>query len=134
MSLHCICIHLHIEKNYTRGLGHCSRQQMIFQAAAHYSKPAQTVVCLSCMDLFQVSCEGDRRSNLRNTDFILPCYNTVTNGKHSIRYLGPSIWTKLTEQERTIKSLSAFRTMICKKGYMSAVLVGRGRDCKLCST
>ena len=84
-------------------------------------------------DLFQVNCDRDRRYNLRNSDFGLPRYNTVTNGKHSIGYLGPSLWAKLTRKERTIKSLSIFRTMIRKKN-ISAVVEGCGRDCNLCST
>ena len=29
---------------------------------------------------------------LRNNDFLLPRFNTVTFGKHSIRYMGPKIW------------------------------------------
>ena len=40
-------------------------------------------------DRFQVNCDRDRRYNLRNSDFALPGYNTVANGEHSIRYLGP---------------------------------------------
>ena len=53
-------------------------------------------------DLFQVHCVGDRRYNLRNSDFALPGYNTVTNGEHSIRYLGPLLLAKLTKKERII--------------------------------
>ena len=33
---------------------------------------------------------------LRNADFIVPRYNTVNFGKHSIRYLGPVLWSKLS--------------------------------------
>ena len=33
--------------------------------------------------------------SLRNSDFILPRYNTVKYGRHSIRYLGPLLWSKL---------------------------------------
>ena len=62
--------------------------------------------------LFQVNCDRNRRYNLRNSDFGLPRFNAVTNGKHSIRYLGPSLWETLIKKERNIKSLSAFRTMI----------------------
>ena len=82
-------------------------------------------------DLFQVNCDRDRRYNFRNSDFGLPHYNTVTNGKHTIRYLGPSLWAKLTKKERTIKSLSTFRTVICKKNISVVVC---WRDYNLCST
>ena len=63
-------------------------------------------------DLFQDNCNRDRRYNLKNSDFGLPRYNTVRNGKHSIKYLGPSLWVKLTKDERTIESLSTFKAMI----------------------
>ena len=82
-------------------------------------------------DLFQVNCDRDRRYNFRNSHFRLPHYNTVTNGKHTIRYLGPSLWAKLTKKERTIKSLSTFRTVICKKNISVVVC---WRDYNLRST
>lgn len=33
--------------------------------------------------------------NLPASDLVIPIYNTVTYGKHSIRYLGPYLWHKL---------------------------------------
>ena len=41
--------------------------------------------------------------NLRTSDFVIPRYNTVTYGKHSIGYLGPylRIWRKLQGNVRT---------------------------------
>ena len=30
--------------------------------------------------------------SLRHSDFSIPRYNTVTYGKHSLRYLGPRLW------------------------------------------
>ena len=38
--------------------------------------------------------------NLRQADFSIPRYETVTYGKHSIRYLGPRLWTKLPKSIR----------------------------------
>ena len=35
-----------------------------------------------------------KRYNLRNADFVLPRYKTVTNGRHSLRFLGPQLWSK----------------------------------------
>ena len=32
---------------------------------------------------------------LRNNDFIIPRFNTVTYGRHSLRYIGPKLWTAL---------------------------------------
>ena len=76
-------------------------------------------------DLFQVNCDKERRYNLRISDFRLPHYNTVTYGKHSIRFQGPLLWAKLTKKERHIKTLSAFRTIIRKKD-ISTVLEACG--------
>ena len=81
-------------------------------------------------DLFQANRE-DRKYNLRNSDFSLPRYNTVTYGKHSFGFLGPSLWAKLTNKERNIETLSSFKNMIRKKD-ISAVVEGCGRDCYLC--
>ena len=33
---------------------------------------------------------------LRNADFVLPRFKTVTYGKHSLRFLGPQLWSKLS--------------------------------------
>ena len=82
-------------------------------------------------DLFQVNCDRDTRYNLRNSHLELPRYNTVRNGKRSIKYLGPSLWAKLTKEKRTIVSLSTFKAMISKKN-ISVVVEGCGRDCNLC--
>ena len=38
--------------------------------------------------------------SLRQTDFYLPNFNTVTYGKHSLRYLGPKLWSKLSSRDR----------------------------------
>ena len=39
--------------------------------------------------------EPNSNYNLRQVDFSIPRYETVTYSKHSIRYLGPRVWTKL---------------------------------------
>ena len=84
-------------------------------------------------DLFQTNDDNGKRYNLRNSDFRLPRFNTIAYGKHSIRFLGPALWAKLTKEERKITSLSAFKTMIRKKDIL-AVLEGCGKDCYLCTT
>ena len=35
---------------------------------------------------------------LRNSDFFIPGFNTVKCGRHSIRYLGPFLWSKLSKK------------------------------------
>ena len=37
---------------------------------------------------------------LRNRNFSIPTYNTVQYGKHSLRYLGPHIWSKLDKADK----------------------------------
>ena len=57
--------------------------------------------------------------NLRNSDFRLPRFNTVSFGKHSLRYLGPTLWSELDKNNKTCKSLSEFRNRIRNKGMTS---------------
>ena len=46
---------------------------------------------------------------------------TVTHGKHSIGYLGPPFWGKLTKKERTITSVTKFKVMIQKNDLLAGV-------------
>ena len=50
--------------------------------------------------------------NLRQKDFYQPSFNTVTHGKHSIRYIGPRLWSKIPSKERSAASLKQFKTRI----------------------
>ena len=50
--------------------------------------------------------------NLRQADFSTPRYETVTYGKHSIRYLEPRLWTKLPKSIRDVKTLMSFKGKI----------------------
>ena len=70
---------------------------------------------------------------LRNSDFIIPRYNTVCYGKHSIRFLGPYIWTKLTLTVRESPSLQSFKRNL-RKLDLSAILNNNDNCCSLCST
>ena len=72
-----------------------------------------------------------RKSKRSNADFVLPRFKTVTYGKHSLRFLGPQLWSKLSKEERNIATLATFRTMIRKKDVTS-FLEGCGSECRLC--
>ena len=74
---------------------------------------------------------NSKRYNLRNADFVLPRFKTVTYGRHSLRFLGPQLWSKLSKEERNIGTLATFRTMIRKKDVTS-FLEGCGSECRLC--
>ena len=72
-----------------------------------------------------------KRYNLRNADFVLPRFKTVSYGEHSLRFLGPQLWSKLSKEERNIGTLAAFRKLICKKDVTS-IVDGCGSECRLC--
>ena len=52
--------------------------------------------------------------NLRNSDFLLPRFNKVSFSKHSLLYLGPTLWSKLDKNDKTCKSLSEFTETECE--------------------
>jgi hypothetical protein len=51
---------------------------------------------------------------LRNSDFILPRFNTTKYGKHSLRYFGPMLWTKLNDGIKNLPSLISFKKAVPK--------------------
>ena len=72
-----------------------------------------------------------KRCNLRNADFVLPRFKTVTYGRHSLRFLWPQLWLKLNKEERNIGTLETSGTMKRKKDVTS-FLEGCGSECRLC--
>ena len=52
------------------------------------------------------------RYNLRRTEFTLPRNNSVTYGKHSLRYLGPKLWNMLPEKLRKLPSVQTLKKQI----------------------
>ena len=71
--------------------------------------------------------------SLRNSDFLLPRFNTVSFGKHSLRYLGPILWSKLDKNDKTCKSLSDFRNRMRNTDLTSLIDDGC-KGCLLCDT
>ena len=49
--------------------------------------------------------------NLRQKDCYQSSFNTVTHGKHSIRYLGPRLWSKIKSKDRSATSRSRIRSL-----------------------
>ena len=71
--------------------------------------------------------------SLRQSDFSTPSFNTVTYGKHSLRYLGPKLWGKLSPDIRSAKTLNIFKKQIRK--YDISLLIDDGcKGCSLCSS
>ena len=83
-------------------------------------------------DLF--SCHFSRY-NLRNTDdFSLPRCNTVTYGRHSLRYMGPYIWWKLHKSIKMAYSLTAFKNQVRALDLSNVMSKNNCKYCKLCKT
>ena len=70
--------------------------------------------------------------NLRNADFHIPSFKTVRHGKHSLRYFGPVLWSKLTFEERNIESLRSFKSAIQKRDLTDLVESEQCTNCHLC--
>ena len=68
-----------------------------------------------------------------NADFDVPRYSTVRYGKHSIRYLGPYLWSRLSPSDRQQPSLDNFRRNIRKKDLASLVEGTACSNCALCT-
>ena len=71
--------------------------------------------------------------NLRQADFSIARYETVTYGKHSIRYLGPRLWTKLPKSIRDVTTLMSFKGKI-RQINISELLDDGCAGCSLCSS
>ena len=72
--------------------------------------------------------------NLRNSDFSIPRFNSVTYGKHSIRYLGPFLWGRLTRDLREKRNLKIFKKEIRMMDLSSLISNDCGANCSLCSS
>ena len=53
--------------------------------------------------------------SLRNSDFDIPTFNTINYGKHSLRYQGPYIWSKLDNKLKAPRILNLLRRTLGKK-------------------
>ena len=95
-------------------------------------KVKTNLVPLYISDLF--SCDMTRY-NLRNTDdFSLPRCNTVTYGRHSLRYMGSYIWSKLYKSIKMADSLTAFKNQVRVLDLSNVMSRNNCENCKLCKT
>ena len=85
-------------------------------------------------DLFNLNGEREKRYNLRNSDFTLPRFNTIKYGKHSLKHLGPFLWSKLTKEERGMDSVSTFKRRIRKRDLTHLIEDGGCKNCHLCNS
>ena len=71
---------------------------------------------------------------LRNHDFTIPRFNTVSFGKHSLRYMGPRVWSSVPSNVKKASTLSSFKYNI-RKVDLSMLLDGNNcSDCSLCTS
>ena len=56
--------------------------------------------------LFQ---QPSAKYELCNNDFVIPRFNTVTFGKHSLRYMGPKIWNIVPRKIRDLPTFDVFQ-------------------------
>ena len=73
------------------------------------------------------------RYNLRNSDFEIPRFNTIRYGRHTLRFQGPYIWSKLENRMRELPSLSIFKTNI-RRVDLASLVQDSGNCCNVCST
>ena len=70
---------------------------------------------------------------LRNRNFSIPTYNTAQYGKHSLRYLGPHIWSKLDKADKERPTLQSFETFIRRKN-IADLIDNNCNSCTICSS
>ena len=72
------------------------------------------------------------RYGLRNSgEFFIPRYNTTTYGRHSLRYVGPVIWSKLSKDVKNAESIYSFKKEI-RKADLEQVITEGCKNCFLC--
>ena len=69
--------------------------------------------------------------NLRNADFKVQRFNTITYGKHSIKHLGPYLWSRIKAEDRNRPSLECFRRHIRKRD-LTRLIENNCEGCLLC--
>ena len=72
--------------------------------------------------------------NLRNSDFHVQRVKTVKYGKHSLRFFGPFLWSKLSMNDRNETSLRKFKANIRKKDLSELVSENACKRCHLCNS
>ena len=70
--------------------------------------------------------------HLRNHDFVIPRFQIISYGKHSLTYLGHIIWSKLDISIRSSESLDIFKQRI-KLVNFTSLLDSTCKDCFLCN-
>ena len=94
------------------------------ETAIFMFKIKNTLLPTNILELFPCS-QSDY--NLRNSDSYIPRVRTVTYGKHSLRFFGPYLWSKLSMNDRNETSLKRFKENVKKKDLERLI---QGETCK----
>lgn len=70
--------------------------------------------------------------SLRNSDLI-PTFNTINYGKHSLEYQGPHIWSKLDNKLKGSSNIESLKKKIRKKD-LTSLLNNNSSCCNLCNS
>ena len=69
----------------------------------------------------------------RNRDFDIPTFNSINYGKHSLRYQGPHIWSKLDNKLKGSLNTVSFKKKFRKKD-LTSLLNNNNSCCNLCNS
>ena len=74
------------------------------------------------------------RYHSNSEEFVILRVNTTGFGKHSIRYLGPLLWSRLDAKVREQQSVYAFKKLIRKQNlaaFISAIMTAKIAHCAI---
>ena len=71
---------------------------------------------------------------LRNHDFTMPRFNTVSFGKHSLRYMGPRAWSSVPSNVKKASTLSSFKYNIRKVDLSMLLDDNNCSNCSFCTS
>ena len=111
--------------NLLNGANLPSLQNRHLQDLATYGLVPRNVV-----DIFGVK---SSEYHLRNRDFHLPRFNSVRYGKHSIRYFGTYIWSRLDSKIKDKPTLQSFKSSIRRINLVDLISENCG-SCLIWST
>ena len=71
---------------------------------------------------------------LRNHDFTIPRFNTVSFGKNLLRYMGPRVWSSVPSNVKKASTLSSFKYNIRKVDLSMLLDDNNCSNCSLCTS
>ena len=71
---------------------------------------------------------------LRTKEFVIPGVYSTGFRKHSVRYLGPLLWSKLDGKVREQQSVDAFKKLIRKQSPAALISTNDCENCVLCNS